>query len=221
MWDFVSHYQKYCSGWISPFKAAALHVFGVVRCRENRVTPAIFRMHPWEYPWWGQCPCSVSSSLLFPVGTRGKTSDAPQFPCKRSDSRGCPCVTGYCSTKHPRFGRKAVRHKPVAWEAGAAALETPKRACLGVCARLFQEPCCLPDNITSLWRPVLGTAFLSLQSPAPWYTAGTQSTWVCFSTSHHWCVTSSAPCQREIACIWSHVLHLSIQQPRVSHICFG
>lgn len=49
VWDFVSHYQKYCSGWISPFKAAALSVFGVVRCRENRVAPVIvfFCMHLW------------------------------------------------------------------------------------------------------------------------------------------------------------------------------
>lgn len=28
VWDFVSHYQKYCSGWISPFKAAAVSVLG-------------------------------------------------------------------------------------------------------------------------------------------------------------------------------------------------
>ena len=50
MWDFVSHYQKYCSGWISPFKAAALTVFGVVRCRENRVAPVIFLQAPSGIP---------------------------------------------------------------------------------------------------------------------------------------------------------------------------
>lgn len=46
MWDFVSHYQKYCSGWISPFKAAALSVSRVVRCSENRVVPAILVCTP-------------------------------------------------------------------------------------------------------------------------------------------------------------------------------
>lgn len=30
VWDFVSHYQKYCSGWINPFKVAALSVSRLV-----------------------------------------------------------------------------------------------------------------------------------------------------------------------------------------------
>lgn len=109
MWDFVSHYQKYCSGWISPFKAAALSVSRVVRCSENRVVPAIIVCMPQHTLGEGDilvllaAPCDF---LLAPTrnGVQFLGLPAGRVPVSRGRGR----VAGRGGTK------PALQQRPVA-----------------------------------------------------------------------------------------------------------
>lgn len=99
MWDFVSHYQKYCSRWISPFKAATLSVLGVIRCRENRVAPVIFLHAPLGIP--SVRAMSLFCQQLSAVTCWHQKEDEWCFSLSvQSVSCGCPYLTGYCSTEH-------------------------------------------------------------------------------------------------------------------------
>lgn len=75
MWDFVSHYQKYCSGWINPFKAAALSVSRLGRCSENRVVLAVVFCTLQLTLGKGDNSCPVGSTLVLPAGSKMKLMD--------------------------------------------------------------------------------------------------------------------------------------------------
>lgn len=91
-------------------------------------------MHLWEYPLQGWYSWSIWQLLLFLTDTKRKKGDAAQSSRKQSVSHGCPCVTGYCSTKHMCFGCRVMWPKPGVRSQGSNTWRSTQKSTLGVCA---------------------------------------------------------------------------------------